>query len=145
MSEKIVFNGREYDGVEAMPPDVRRQYDDVLRLLADSGQTPGGPTAPDGRKRVNVKMTVRRRLVVNGKEYDGVEQLPPQLRAAYERATGGAGGGGGAGDSSGPAAAPPRQVMPPPLPDDDAGGRVRRVALLLVAGLLVALWVALRR
>ncbi|HYL55535.1 MAG TPA: hypothetical protein VEU73_08170 [Gemmatimonadales bacterium] len=37
MSLKIVFNGAEYDSVEAMPPDVRAQYDKVLESLKKTG------------------------------------------------------------------------------------------------------------
>lgn len=35
---------------------------------------------------MSVKITVKKRIVVNGKEYENVGDLPPDLRAAYERA-----------------------------------------------------------
>jgi hypothetical protein len=35
---------------------------------------------------MSVKITVKKRIVVNGKEYQRVEDLPPDLRAAYEKA-----------------------------------------------------------
>jgi len=35
---------------------------------------------------VGVKITVRRKIVVNGKEYGSPEELPPELRPAYEKA-----------------------------------------------------------
>jgi hypothetical protein len=37
VSLKIVFNGAEYDSVEAMPPDVRAQYEQVLESLKKTG------------------------------------------------------------------------------------------------------------
>jgi len=37
VSLKIVFNGAEYDSVEAMPPDVRAQYNEVLESLKKTG------------------------------------------------------------------------------------------------------------
>jgi hypothetical protein len=37
VSLKIVFNGAEYDSVEAMPPDVRAQYEKVLESLKQTG------------------------------------------------------------------------------------------------------------
>jgi hypothetical protein len=37
VSLKIVFNGTEYDGVEAMPPDVRKEYEIALQTLRKSG------------------------------------------------------------------------------------------------------------
>ena len=33
---KIVFNGREYDGVEQMPPEIRAQYLQVINALGDA-------------------------------------------------------------------------------------------------------------
>ena len=37
VSLKIVFNGAEYPSVEAMPPDVRAQYEKVLETLKQTG------------------------------------------------------------------------------------------------------------
>src|SRR5438067_74749 len=37
VSLKIVFNGKEYDSVEAMPPDVRKEYEVALETLRKSG------------------------------------------------------------------------------------------------------------
>jgi hypothetical protein len=35
---------------------------------------------------MTLNVTVKRRLVVNGKEYDSVDELPEKVRAAYEKA-----------------------------------------------------------
>ena len=37
---------------------------------------------------MNIKVTVKRKLVVNGKEYGSPEEMPDDLRKAYERAVG---------------------------------------------------------
>lgn len=37
VSPKIVLNGKEYDGVESMPPDVRKDYEAVLESLKATG------------------------------------------------------------------------------------------------------------
>jgi len=37
VSLKIVFNGKEYDRVDAMPPDVRKEYEVALETLRKSG------------------------------------------------------------------------------------------------------------
>ena len=37
VSLKIVFNGAEYPSVEAMPPDVRAQYEKVVESLKQTG------------------------------------------------------------------------------------------------------------
>ena len=34
---KIVFNGREYDGEEQMPPEIRERYLSVMQELRDAG------------------------------------------------------------------------------------------------------------
>jgi hypothetical protein len=34
---------------------------------------------------MSVKITVKKRIIVNGKEYESVGDLPPDLRAAYEK------------------------------------------------------------
>ncbi|HUL50320.1 MAG TPA: hypothetical protein VLT79_09930 [Gemmatimonadales bacterium] len=88
MSSKIVFNGQEYPSVAAMPADVRKQYDDVMRLLQDSGQVPdlagGGRTLG---KVLNILKSTQVRVRVNGKDY-GPDELPPPLKALYDRAIG---------------------------------------------------------
>lgn len=125
MDNKIVFNGQEFDGVEAMPADVRKQYDDVMRLLADSGQAPAGGMDAI-RKIVNLKTSFRTRIVVNNKEYHA-DELPVELRAVYDRAVGSGGG----------------ELTP--------GGRpgvslpVRQILWFLLGGLLVAWWFLYRR
>src|SRR2546430_13332468 len=43
MIRKFVVNGTEYDSPDAMPPDVRREYERALRLVADMGKG-GGPS-----------------------------------------------------------------------------------------------------
>jgi hypothetical protein len=81
MIRKFVVNGTEYDSPDAMPPDVRREYERALRLVADMGK--GGPsgttdktveTRQDG---VSVKVHTT---------YDDLAQLPPEVRARVEQA-----------------------------------------------------------
>ena len=135
VSLKIVFNGNEYDSVDAMPPDVRKEYEVALETLRKSGgeeilsilQRGGG---------THIKATVRE-IVVNGKKYDSVEAMPPDVRHAYERAM----------------ASLPATERPRPLPSravveaegEAAGGTpVWRVAMWIAVGVLVAWWL-LRR
>ena len=78
VSLKIVFNGNEYDSVDAMPPDVRKDYEVALETLRKSGgeeilsmlQRDMGVTG------THIKATVRE-IVVNGKKYASVEAMPP--------------------------------------------------------------------
>ena len=147
MSLKIVFNGREYDSVDAMPPDVRKEYEVALETLRKSGgeeiltvlQRDMGVTG------THIKATFHE-IVVNGKKYDSVEAMPPDVRRAYEQAMARV-------TPSGTAVKPPvahaptaRAIRPPLIPDEAEapGSGLWRVVLWIVAGAAVAWWL-LRR
>jgi hypothetical protein len=125
MSDKIVFNGQEFDGVEAMPADLRKQYEDVMRLLADSGQAPAGGTGPV-RRIFSVKTNFHTRVFVNKKEYKSVDELPPELRSEYERAV----GSGGQGNPE----SRPEVALP-----------VRQILLILLGAVFIGAWWFMRR
>jgi len=142
MSEKIVFNGREYAGVDAMPPEVRRQYEAVLSVArAQSGSKLDSLLLSDPiRKIFKVTATVHQRIVVNGKEFHSPDDMPSEVRAAYERALAEAGGGAPAG--SAPIGKPRPAFRPPPLlEEDDRRGGLRRIVTWVVIAILLALWV----
>jgi hypothetical protein len=73
---RIVFNDREYSSPDEMPPDTRRQYDEVMASVVAS-EKESGPGQPS--------IKIRTRLVINGKEYSSVAEMPPAIRAAYEK------------------------------------------------------------
>jgi len=139
MSQKIVFNGQEYDGVDAMPPAVRRQYEDVMRLVrgeVESLVVPGSQSTV-----IKVTTNVRTRIVVNGKEYRSVDEMPAQVRAAYERALAQAEGRTSSGGE--PAALSPRTPAFPPTEEDTSGSianTLRRIGPWVLIAVLVALW-----
>jgi RNase P/RNase MRP subunit p29 len=81
---RIVVNGREYGGVEEMPPDVRQAYERMRNALVDSDRD-GVPDMFEG-KRGNVVSVTRHKIVVNGREYGGADEMPPDVRHAFERA-----------------------------------------------------------
>ncbi len=87
---KIVLNGREYDGVEQMPPEVRQQYLEVMKALGDTDGN-GLPEAPDKPGAPNVEVTES--IIYNGREYKSRADLPADVREALEH-------------------------MPPPKPED---------------------------
>ena len=154
VSLKIVFNGAEYDSVEAMPPDVRAQYNEVLESLKKTG----GDEVLSALQRVSsgtgglseTIMTTHREILVNGKKYGSVGEMPPDVRRLYEKALGQAGAGAGAGlnrPSSG-ALRPPPPSPPPPVIEDDqtrqGGGGVLRILMWMALGAAIAWWL-LRR
>jgi hypothetical protein len=97
MAQKIVVNGTEYASPDAMPPEVRRQYERALQLVQDvaKGAGPGGTTektVTTTRDGVSVKVHTKQvKYTVDGKTYDDPEALPPEVRARVEQALHGAG------------------------------------------------------
>ena len=144
VSLKIVFNGAEYDSVEAMPPDVRAQYEKVLESLKQTGGdevlsalqrvSSGGGTGSLGG---TIEATYRE-IVVNGKKYGNVGEMPPEVRRLYEEALGRAGAMPGR-PSSG-------ALRPPPIIDDDQQQRsgILRILLWMALGAAIALWLVRR-
>lgn len=67
MSEltKITINGREYDSIEQMPPDVLRDYLQVMDAMRE-GKSTG--------------TVVSESIVYNGREYKSRDELPPEVR-----------------------------------------------------------------
>jgi len=144
MSPKIVFNGKEYDGVESMPAEVRREYESVLGAL-DSAERAKVDSALGRGANIKLNVTVHRKFRVGGKEYESVEAMPADVRAAYERAL-----------AANPAladttshVATPSAAMPARPPAIDAGGSRRgavlRIALWVAAGMAVLIWLLLKR
>ena len=144
MSVKIVFNGQEYSGVEAMPPNLRREYEATLYLLRNIGDR-GFVSRLLDAVGVRVQATIRRKIVVNGKEYASVDELPPELRQRVAQTVAARVPGD---DRTVPSpTVPPRPAssLPPVVLDDQARrSPLVRIAWWLAIGVLVALWL-LRR
>ena len=143
MSLKIVFNGQEYDSVDAMPPDVRKEYEVALETLRKSGgeEILSVLQRDMGVSGTHIKATFR----VNGKKYDSVDAMPPDVRRTYEQAMARVASGGAAVK---PPVAPATRAMRPP-PSEDAeprggGGGLWRIPFWIAVGALVAWWL-LRR
>ena len=140
MATKITFNGQSYDGLDAMPADVRTRYQAIVDALgADDREKL--ESAMDGGAGLRINTTVRRRIRINGKDYDSVEQMPAHEREIYEKAMAKQEAGTAA------AAAPEAMPSPPPAIDADDGRRatIVRVALLVLAAVAIVLWLLTRR
>jgi hypothetical protein len=141
MNVKIVFNGHEYSNVEAMPPDVRQEYEVTLDLLSKTSDR-GMISKLLDAVGVRVQATIRRRIVVNGKEYASADELPPELRQRFEQAV-----AAHASHRAGPRAS--RTVPSPPpavVPDDQARrSPLVRIAWWVALGVVLALWLLGRR
>jgi hypothetical protein len=96
MSSHITINGRTYASVEEMPPELRREYELAMKMLAraegaaESGDadvsisTQEGDPAHRGLQAVT-RMTSQR-IIVNGKEYHDLNEVPAESRAALQDA-----------------------------------------------------------
>jgi hypothetical protein len=89
MAGKITVNGVDYDGIEAMPPEARKLYEQALArvpLLADRD----GDGVPDviatNAMALHGGQVVQKTIVVNGVHYDDERTMPPDVLEVYERA-----------------------------------------------------------
>lgn len=99
----IVIDGKTYKSIDEMPEDVRRNYESALNQLGDSNKD-GIPdmlenltSSTDQNKNgmpdaienmVSNVFTSSTKLIVNGTEYNSLDELSPELRAKYEQAMG---------------------------------------------------------
>lgn len=138
-----MLNGKEYDGIDAMPPDVRKDYEAVLESLKTTGGEEVLSLLQRG-ERASIKATFRE-IVVNGKKYGSVEEMPADVRRVYEQAV--ARMGAAAAPPGGPAVPrPSRPALRPPPTVEDRGtrGGGLRILFWMALGALIALWIMRR-
>ena len=100
----IVIDGKTYNSVSEMPPDVRQKYEQAMRSFGDAN----GNHIPNAFESINILVDKDKngvpdvletivaghaavnsmKIVVDGKEFNGIENLPPEARARYEEAMG---------------------------------------------------------
>ena len=100
----IVIDGKSYNSVDEMPPDIRQKYEEAMRALNDAD----GNLIPDAFENMNILadkdkdgmpdifeglagtsvVSSAMKIIVDGKEYNSIEDLPPDARAKYEEAMG---------------------------------------------------------
>jgi len=79
VSNKIIFNGQEYDSPEEMPSDIRQAYEGAINMLSQRNSGTAGP-------KVNINVKTNIRFVFQGKTYNSSDEMPPEVRAAYDKA-----------------------------------------------------------
>jgi hypothetical protein len=100
----IVIDGKTYNSVDEMPPEIRQKYEQAMRSLGDanSNQIPDAfetmnifaDKDADGVPDVLENLTAGHaavssmKIIIDGKQFDGLENLPPEARAKYEEAMG---------------------------------------------------------
>ena len=90
---RITINGQQYDSPDAMPPDVRRTYEEAMRTLGSlpSGQSGGSTDVVTGRVgHLGAEVVVNRTVTVNNRTPGSLDELPPDVRRQFEGALKGA-------------------------------------------------------
>jgi hypothetical protein len=103
-SKVIIIDGKTYTSVDEMPPDIRQKYEQAMHSLGDANRNriaDAFETADifadkdqDGVPDVLENLTTSQtsvssmKIIVDGKEFNGLEDLPPEARARYEEAMG---------------------------------------------------------
>jgi len=98
----IVIDGKTYKSVNEMPPDVRQKYEQAMSALRDEdgnrvpdvfeSMSPPADKDQDDMPDVFENMASNSvaastmKIIVDGKEFSGIEDLPPEARARYEQA-----------------------------------------------------------
>ena len=77
---KITVNGREYDSIDQMPPDVREIYLQAMAAMRESGTK---ETSSVIRK--NLFSSVKESFTYNGREYKSRDELPPEVRKLFDQ------------------------------------------------------------
>jgi len=100
----IVIDGKTYNSVNEMPVDVRQKYEQAMSTLKDQD----GNRIPDAIENNNMLADNNRngipdimentpsapivanaiKVLVDGKEFNSLDELPPEARAKYEQAMG---------------------------------------------------------
>jgi hypothetical protein len=97
----IVIDGKTYKSLDEMPEDVRTNYENAMSQLDDSNKdgipdmlenltnpidqnNNGMPDAIENM--VSNVFSSSTKIIVNGTEYNSLEELSPELRAKYEQA-----------------------------------------------------------
>ena len=66
------INGKEYNSIEEMPPDIRDAFEKALASQAGT------------RNLINLT-TTKTKIVFNGKEYNSIDVMPEDVRQIYEK------------------------------------------------------------
>ena len=76
----IIFNGKTYNSVEEMPANERQAYEQIANMLVDKNGN-GIPDFLEGDMAKNVMTAFTSSVNFNGQTYNGINELPSDVRA----------------------------------------------------------------
>ncbi len=103
MNQKmIVIDGKTYKSVDEMPPDVRQKYEaamgnldknqdgvpDMLENMNAFFDDKNKDGMPDAFESITANVINATRIIANGREYNSLDELPPDVRAKLSQAMG---------------------------------------------------------
>ena len=81
----LSFNGKTYNSLEEMPADQRAAYEQVMAFMKDENNN-GIPDMFEGDVIQKMLGMASTRIMVNGQEMLGMESMPPEARAKFDKA-----------------------------------------------------------
>jgi hypothetical protein len=100
----IVIDGKTYNGVDSMPPDIRQKYEQAMRSMGDANNNripdafesadifadQDRDGSPDAFENLPAQSTAvsSMKIIVDGQEFNSLNDLPPDVRAKYDEAMG---------------------------------------------------------
>ncbi len=100
--KRIVIDGKVYNSVDEMPEELRQRYLEAMSKLDKNNngkldmlenmnalfEDQNKDGMPDAFDNLMSNVVTTSKVVVNGKEYNGMEDLPPEVRAKLAQAMG---------------------------------------------------------
>jgi hypothetical protein len=89
MATRITVHGVDYPSVDAMPDDVRQQYEAMLAHFPDLAfrEGEGVPEVVENEYGpLRISTSFRQKFVVNGTPYASEASMPPEVRRMFEQA-----------------------------------------------------------
>ena len=81
----IIFNGKTYNSLEEMPGDERQAFEHLSNMFVDKDEN-GIPDFLEGDMARNVMAAFTSTVNLNGQTYNGINELPPEVRAKVQGA-----------------------------------------------------------
>ena len=72
VKRKFKINGKEYNSIEEMPPDIRSTFEKAMASQTGSDQQ-ANPA------------TMQTKIIFNGTEYQSIDTMPQDVRQLYEK------------------------------------------------------------